>query len=335
MEMAVNDNEIKQEVVAAYNEVLRKLKVTKLTEVDDNFTHQEPTDLSDQLELTEELTQLEVVDEKIAEEKARVIEVASSEGPDELVKNLSVLKQFLTKSLDEIKVRLLPEYEKYHTLRKAIALSENELKEIHDITANVNTFKALLLAQKQKSIEFENEMAESKRILMQEKLRIEKDRLQEAAEYNSKRELLRKADAEQYEMTNRRLNQEIVDRRLAFEEECEIREARLSARESEHQQVKEREAWIIAREQEYHQLKEKAALHPEELRAVQKAERAVSDNLIRKFEYDARLTQIELESERKMYQQKISALEDQINQYRNLKQMFNQVDHNERVMEEA
>jgi hypothetical protein len=308
---AVKDNEIKEEVVAAYNEVLRKLTVAKPIPADEDEREQQEVQ--------------ERQEEKAAQEKAHVIDVASKETPDELVRNLSDLKLFVSKSLDEIKTKLLPEYEKFFTLRQAIAFSEAELKELNGIKVNAHTLTALMQTQKEKIANFERDVAERKRIFVQEKLQMERERQKEESDYATKLHAVREADQEQYRIAKRDAEQSLAAQRAAFEEECESREARLSAREKEHQQVREREAWIIAREQEYQQLKEKVGYHPEELRlAVQKVERNVVDQLTRKYEYDAKLSQIELESERKMYQQKIAALEEQIEQYKTLKQLFNQ-----------
>lgn len=303
MEDAVNENIksnlIKQEVVSAYNEVLRKLKET--TSALDVDPHQE----------------------QIAHEKQQIVETILHETPDELVKNMNDLKHLIGKTLDDIKQRLLPEYEKFFTVRKAIAFSEAELKELYHIKVSAGSLTALVQAQKEKMLAHENEITASRKAFVQEKLKMAKDLEKEEADYIIKRDAARKLDNEKYENSKREVEKALAEKRAAFEEEFESREARIAAREKDHQQLKEREAWILARDQEYHQLKERATYHAEELRlAVQKVERAAVDKLTSKYEYEAKLMHIEIESDRKMYQQKIATLEEQIAQYKSLKQLF-------------
>jgi len=302
---STQDNEIKNEVVAAYNEVLRKLKVVKSG--------------------SDETKEDERQEDIITEQEKNVVDLAASETSNELVGNLSELRTYMSKTLDEIKFKLLPLYKRFETLREAIRISENELERLNGIKANAHTLTALLMAQREKAAEFNQEILEYRQAFAVEKANNEKQRRDEENEYFERRDKIRKQDQEQYDVMQQELEQELITRRCNFEEEFEAREARLQAREQEHQQMREREAWIVAREQEYLQLKEKAAYFPEEMRNnITKAERAVTDQLTRKYEYEAKLARIESESERKVYLQKITALEEQIEQYKKLKQAFSQ-----------
>lgn len=307
MDVNVKEDEIKHEVVAAYNEVLRKLKLVK-------------NDMTDEEK---------IVEEELKEQQEMIAQVVL-ETPDDLVRNLSDLKLQISRSLEVIKSKLLPQYEKFHTLRQAIDFSERELNELYNIKVNINTLNALLGAQKEKQEAFEIEISERRRQFDMEMAEQERARLQEEHDYITKRDAARKIDMEQYENHKREAERELEEKRRNLEDEFEAREARLAARESEHQKMKHREAQITAREQEFKQLKERAMRYPEELRqAVQQAEQSVREQIVRKYEYEARLAQIEIDSERKMYQQKISALEEQIEQYKTLKQMFSEPSANE------
>lgn len=300
------DQELKHEVVTAYNEVLRKLTVMKGM-------------------ASKEEQEKERQDEEVAQEVKYFVEVEARETADDLISNVSDLKVFLNKELKILEEKLLPLYDKFHTLRRAINFSEKELSNLHDITMNANTLNALMLAQKEKAATFEREMAERRRAFEHERAHQERSRVQEESAYVLNRDATRKLDEEQHETLKRELECELHIKRTAFEEDVASREARLASREQEHQQLKEREARITARDQEYHQLKEKVARFPDELRmTVQKAERTIMDQLTRKHEHDARMANIELESERKLNQQKIAALEEQIEQYKLLRQQFGQ-----------
>lgn len=299
----VKEQDVKKEVVDAYNEVMRKLK--------------EANNLPG-----ENLKQKQ--EDKFAHEKKLIIETVLRETPEDLVRNMSDLKQFVSKTLDNIKAQLLPEYEKFFTVRKAIALSETELNELHQIKVSAGTLTALVQAHKEKMAAHENEVIANRRQFAEEKIQLTKEREKEEAEYIFKRDAARKLDQEKYENSKREVEKALAEKRAAFEEDFEAREARIAAREKEHQQLKEREAWILARDKEYQELKERTSYHSEALRlAVQKAESAVIDKLTSKYEYEAKLLHIELESERRMYQQKIAALQEQIEQYKSLKPIFN------------
>lgn len=301
-----HEMQVKEEVVSAYNEVLRKLTIVK-----DNATPEE------RMEAMEE--------EEVVLENIRIIDGFMQESPEELVKNITDLKVFVSKELKMLEEKLLPYYERFHNLRRAIDFSEKELKEHHHIKTNINTLTALITAHKEKMAAFEDERAAYKKQFEEEKALSKKNRMQEEEEYLLKRNAKRKLEQQQYEVKRHDLDRELSTRRAAFEEEASTREARLVARENEHQQLKEREARIIAREQEYDELKTQVQTFPEELRtAVERVERSITDQLTRKYGYEVKLAQIELESERKLYQQKLSALTEQIEQYKMLKQQFTQ-----------
>lgn len=304
MDANLKDDEMKDEVVAAYNEVLRKLKVVKSDATADDM--EESVQQKTELQLVENLSQ---------------------ETTDDFVHQITDLKSHISRSLDDLKNRLLPQYEKFHMLREAITFSESELDELYEIKVNVQSLSALLAAQKESREAYEVEMAERRKKFEDEMAQKEKAYRQEEHEYLTKRDATRRLEQEQFELKRQELEHELEEKKRTLEEEFEAREARIAARESEHQKLKHREAQITAREHEYKQLKERSIRYPEELRqAVATAEQTTRDQLVRKYEYDARLMQIEIESERKMYQQKISALEEQIDQYKSLKQMFSQND---------
>jgi len=85
----------------------------------------------------------------------------------------------------------------------------------------------------------------------------------------------------------------------------------------------EKEASISNQEQELIELKRQVMQFPEELQfSIQNAERILSEKLTRQYEYEMRLVHIELESERKLCRQKIVTLEEQIEQYKGLNQLY-------------
>jgi hypothetical protein len=297
-------DETKQEVIVAYHEAMNKLKVMK----GGNDAEED--------QITQEM-------HVIQEEKNNIIALALKETPEEVFKKITDLKSFISKILDDIKGKLLAESEKFHTLNKAIEFSRNEIEELYEIKAQADSVSILLAAQREKSEEFERELRERKENYKKELIESEKMRRREEEEYINKRDSHRRKEQEQYDKMKRELLQELSIKRTEFEEEMQNRETDILAKEQEYFQLKEREARNIAIERDFELYKQKCLRFPDELRnAVKKAELTITDQLTRQHEYDLKLMQIEWESEKKQYEQKIDALAQQIEQYKSLKQFF-------------
>jgi len=311
MEENARQMEARDDVIIAYQEVMNKLKVMKSDNANNNEENENDFDFN-------------VDQEKLdAYANQNIVEMASRESSDEIAKNLTELKLAILKSLDDIKVKLTKEQEKFDILRKAIAQSESELSNVYDIKITVNTLSALIIAKNEKTAAFEKELAEYKRTVENEKSQMEKERVREQNEYIQKRDFMRKREQDQYEIDKRALYDELYESRRRLDEEFEVREASLNARENEHQQLKDREAKIVAREQDYLRLKDKDAKFPDELKlAVQKAELAITEQLTRKFNYDLKVSEIEWSSEKSLLKQKNESLQQQIEQLRALKELY-------------
>lgn len=272
----------KNEVFAAYHELLQKLKETKKA----------PS----------------IVEEKVIEEKKHVVEIAVKETiTDDLAIHLKNLKHSLNASLDEIETKLLAEKTKFANLEEAIAIQTKELNDLYEIKPTADTLAALLMAHKERSAALEHDIMQKKRAWKKEQeefetayrnqqAQIKKEQLREEEEYNYRRDLLRQKEQDQYEANKRNMENELTIRRLQVEEELRMREAK-----------------IVAREYEFDQLKEKIEQFPEEIqRVIAETERNISDKLRIKFEYEAKLMEKDFENERKAHQQAIAAYEAQI-----------------------
>jgi hypothetical protein len=230
---------------------------------------------------------------------------------------------------DEVRKEVIVAYHEVMNQLKLMNNGQSDENQIREEEENAIKATVIDLASKEtvdelaKKLAELKEMTERRRNFENEKIQMEKERAREQSEYAQKRDTNRKRDQEQYEIDKRALYQELMENRRALEEDFEAREAGLAARENEHQQLKEREVRILAREQEYAQMKEKELRFPEELRnAVLKAETAIRETLTRESEYRTKLIQIESDSERNLMLQRISALEQQIEQYKTLKELF-------------
>lgn len=283
----------KSEILDAYHHVLREMKELK--------KHSKP-------ELKKE------------QDKQDIIKKASESSIDQIVTDLATLKLAITKSLEDLENQLLNEHKKLSYLNQAIAFQKHELEELHEIKVNIDTLAALLQTQKLKKAEFENEMVEQRSTFEQEmsqkraawkreqedammlwkeqEATQKKVRQREEEDYIYKRDLERQKERDQYVMQKQQLEKELADKKLTFEKE-----------------FTERESTILAKEQELESLRTKAEEFPKKLQdAINETEKTITERLKFKYDYEVKLTQKEVEGERKLHQQMIAALEGKIAQ---------------------
>jgi len=281
----------KNEILEAYYEMLEQVKQTK---------------------------KLNKQEEKAIVDKKAIVTAATTGSPDEIVKGLATLKLIITKSLKDLEDQLLAENQTLITLQQAIAIQTQELEELYEIKVNANTLAALLLAQKEKSANFDKDMKE--RIAMfeqeiqqnranwkkeQEEFELvnkeqenltKKLRTREEEDYIYKRNLTRTKEQDQYLEQKQLLEKELTEKRLALEQEFKIREEKLAAVEQELIMLKETVQNFPAEKQQ----------------AILDSENNLAQKLNFKYEYEAKLTQTEMEGERKLYQQTIGNLEAKV-----------------------
>jgi hypothetical protein len=283
----------KNEILDAYHDVLREMKELK---------KQSKTDI------------------KKEQDKQEVIKKTSDNTVEHVVTELTGLKLTITKSLEDLENQLLNEHKKLSQLNQAIAFQEHEIEELHEIKVTADSLSALLHIQKVKKEDFENAMAEQRSSFEQEMLSKravwkreqedtttawkEQEALQkkikqrEEEDYIYKRDLERQKERDQYLMQKQQLEKELADKKLMFEKE-----------------FAERESTIYSKEQELENLKTKAEEFPKKLQeAISETEKSITERLKFKYDYEVKLTQKEVEGERKLHQQMIAALENKIAQ---------------------
>ena len=289
----ISSKNTKNEILEAYHEALEQLKTAKKTS-------------------KQEL--------KMVEDKKETVIKAVSNSTDDIVKNIATLKLALVRSLEDIEEQLLSSHKQLTTLHQAIEIQSKELADLHDIKINADSLAALLHAQKEKSATFEKDMKERGQTFEQEMIQkravwkkeqdeldlsrkeyeqqSKKTRQREEDEYIYQRDLSRQKERDQYTALKESLDKELTSRRTALEQEFAARETT-----------------IVAQELEFNSLKQKAEKFPEELQcAIQDTSNAVTERLTFKFDYETKLTQKEVEGERKLFQQMITALEAKVAQ---------------------
>lgn len=260
------------------------------------------------------------VELKKEQDKQEIIKHASSNSIEQVVTDLTGLKLNIAKVLEDLENQLLTEHKKLSSLNQAIIFQKNELEELHEIKVTADSLTALLQAQKIKEEIFQQEVTEQRNnfeqdifqkraawkreqeetILSwkeQEALQ-KKIRQHEEEDYIYKRDLERQKESDQYLMQKQLLEKDLADKKLLFEKI-----------------FSERETNILVKEQELEQLKIKVEAFPKKLQeTIQETEKSITEHLQFKYAYESKLTQKEIEGERKLHQQMISALENKIAQ---------------------
>ena len=281
MEPEISAKNTKNEILDAYNALLKKIK------------EQKPVDR-------------QVEKEKV--EKKEIVETAARNSVETIVKGLADLKLAITKALDDMEQQLIGESKRLQGIRQAIEIEQKNLEEIHEIRADADSLAALLLAQKEKKQTFEAEIEQKrgdfeaemvqKRLLWKKEREeeVKKARQREEEEYSYNRQLQRKKDQDAYAASKAVLEKELEDKRQTLERSWS-----------------ERESALAAREKELADLKARVESFPKELeKAVRDTEKAVTERLQFTFKHEAEIGVREREGERKLSQQIIASLEAKI-----------------------
>ncbi len=283
----------KQEMLAAYKEMVKRLKEKRETEL-------KP--------------------QQRAEERQRdvALQVAESLSTEGIAREVGNLRSEISKVLIELSDRMEEEIGKYLHLKRAVEAREQELTELSGIEKEALSLAALIDAQKEKRERFDSEMAEKKQSLEDEiastraawkeeqkahdgevqarEAAEKKKREREAEEYTYAFARQKRLSQEQFEYEKERMERETLRRREELERDLTAREQTLSAKESE----------LV-------QLRERAAAFPAELAAaVDKAVKETTARLTREAEAREALLRKEFEGEEKVLQSRIEALQQTV-----------------------
>jgi hypothetical protein len=287
----ISPKSTKNEILQAYNELLTKIKEGK---------------------------SLDRQAERKKEEEKRIIRDASQNSVEKIVKGLTEIKLDVGKSLDNLEEKLITEFKRLTELQQAIEIEKKELGEIHEIKVNADSLAALLQAQKEKRSQSEKEIEEKQTVFESEmaqkrlqwkkeqedyelarkerEAKLKKEREREEEEYTYALQLKRKKDNDVYEAKKAALEKELKDKRAAVEKE-----------------LSEREALVSSKEKELADLKTQVVEFPKQLdEAVKNTQKSVKEKLEFVYKHEAELAAKEIEGERKLSKQIISALEAKI-----------------------
>jgi colicin import membrane protein len=265
-------------------------------------------------------------EEKIEEKKAmKLVETGDSLSIDGVMKEIGNLKLEMGKVFTGLADQLQQEVSKYNAVKQAIAIKEEELKEIFEIQKTASSLNALLEAQRRKRDEFEEEMAERKEELTQEietmRLEWEKEKklnTLEIKERVSAETKQREREKEEYQYALQRERQlvrnQFEDEKAGYEEEKARLEKEITEkREGMEREFAAREESIRQSEQELKELRGKVAAFPGELDATVAREVKVA---VERAKLEAKnreeLLSKESEGERNVFATRIAALENKV-----------------------
>jgi len=291
MTKTISDKNTKTEILEAYNDMIEKMKEQKAMDA-------------------------KAVKKEIEEKE--IVKKASQHSVEGIVKNMADLKLEIIKSMDSLGERLIAEYKKLTELQQAIDVETKTIEDIYNIKVEAESLTALIVSQRDKRISFEAEMEQKKadfdndmtqkRFLWKKdqddfefakkerEAQSKKERQREEDDYLYNLQLKRKKEADAYEANKANLEKALTEKRASFEKEFSEREANQSVREKELADLKTR-----------------VESFPKELeKAVKDAEKSVTERLNFIHNHEAEIVSKEMEGDRKLYQQKIAALESKI-----------------------
>ncbi len=279
-EKQVNSKSTKNEILQAYDELLKKVQEQKSVDT-----------------------------KTVAEQnqKQKIVEQVTSQSNEGIVKNIANLKINLNSKLDELEDNLLNEFKKFTDLKEALKTEEKRLEEVYQVSVNVDSLAALLLAQKEKREQFELEVASKKEAFdsemkeNREAWQKEKQKLEQSyKELKEETEKQRKREEEEYAYNlklNRKKEEDAYqEKKQAFDKEIEEKQKEWEAREDEYKTLK----------------KQVEGFSKEIEQAISKTKQEVEKELVTSHKFEKDLLEKETEGEMKLLKQTIVTLENKI-----------------------
>ena len=302
METQPNLKNTKNEILAAYEDLLKRVNDKKTDE---------PKKVQE------------------AQKQEAVVKKAEGLSNETIIKGIAGLKVEITSALDKLGEKFVEEYKKFDELQQAIQTEKKNLEDLYQLSASTDSLSVMLLAQKEKKEQFEQEMA-TRKTELDEKMKSEKERFdleinekkalwkkeqdaflekikeenesttkkrkREEEEYQYALQLTRKKEVDLYEEKKQKLEKELADKKMAFEKE-----------------VTERETNLKLAETELTELRSKNAAFPSELeKAVQSAVKLATEKLETTFKFQKELSEKEVSGELKLKDQIIQTLNAKI-----------------------
>ena len=234
----------------------------------------------------------------------QAVEGISVEG---VVQNLSNLGLEISKALAEISGKLVSEVERLTSIREAVALQTKELERLHKIDIAATAIDHLVLDYQSQKQTLEAEISAQREAWSEEELQ----RAREQKEYEENLKKQRQREVEDYEYKKALERKKAQDK---YEEETRLLEKKNKERQEELERSwKQRETALREREEEGARLRKEVDEFPARLKM--EVDAAVSNAVKlaeQRFEQERILLKKESESERRLAELQIQALQDQL-----------------------
>lgn len=270
--------------------------------------------------LTKELQEkraAELAPERRLEEKRseEAVKAATAVAPEGIDREIGQLKAEIGKMLADVSDRLASEASRFRSIQKAVGSKEAELKELYGIEKAAVSLAALIEAQNQKRMEFEEGMSAERERLQTEidALHAEWDKEKKAhdvelKERDSTEKKARDREREDFIYNFKRdqqsMKDKLADEKAALEKEIAVK------REAFQNEFAEREKNVSEKEKELAELRARAAAFPKELEtAVAQAVKEASDRLKLEAKNREDLLRKEFEGERNVLTARNETLE--------------------------
>lgn len=258
-----------------------------------------------------------IMEDRKAKAAVQVAEALSAAG---VSKEIYALKTEIGRMLSELADKLDQQVGRFTDVQKAIAVKEQELREVYEIDKAAASLAALLEAQSQRHADFEVEMAGKKEALETEisETRARWDKERKEGELRVKEQetaALQKREREktEFEYTFQRNQQQAMDK---FNDEKQSQEKDLHAKkEALEKEWAERARALKAAEAELNELRARAVKFPAELdTAVGKAVKETTEKLNTAATANLSLVKKEYEGERNVLNARIESLQATVQQ---------------------
>ena len=262
------------------------------------------------------------VPKQMQEERLRIetVEKVAKVSSGSITNEISVLKNKVDSSLEDLQKKLTNEFNKLEDIRKAIHIETKNLEDLYTLTATTDSLAVMILSQKKQKEDFEFEIKTKKDAFEQEisdlrelwkvekekqineekeyQAEKKKNRLREEDEYQYKLKIDRQKDKDIYESKKLKLETELSDKKADFEQETE-----------------KREASIKEAEQELAELRKTNKEFPVKLeKALTDKEKSIIEQQTVKFAFENKLLANQNEGELKLKIQTISSLKEKISE---------------------
>jgi hypothetical protein len=237
--------------------------------------------------------------------QAEIQQAAEGTSVEGVVQNLSHLGLEISKALAEISGKLVSEVERLNSIREAVALQTKELERLHKIDIAATAIDQLVLDYQSQNQKLEAEISAQREAWAAEE--IQRSREQKEYEENLKKQ--RQRELEDYEYKKALERKKAQDK---YEEEMRLLEKKNKEKQEELEKSwKQRETALREKEEEWARLRKEFDEFPARLKT--EVDMAVSNGVKsaeQRFEQERVLLKRESESEKRLAELQIKALQD-------------------------